>query len=106
MRSVRFAFVAIGLATMFLVGAATAAVIYEESVDGDLPKDGTLAPLLTLALGTNDILGNTGVDPADFDSFRIHVPIEESLVEASLTLTLTEGSLTRVDWDLMSPFSF
>ena len=58
-------------------GVVTAGLIYDESVNGDLPRDATLAPLLTLVAGTNEIRGNTGFNidfvATDFDSFRIHV---------------------------------
>ncbi len=47
--------IAVALSATSVPGVITAGLIYDESVDGDLPEDANLAPLLALASGTNDV---------------------------------------------------
>jgi len=107
----RFAIITIAfvLSVMLAPGIVTAGLIYDESVNGDLPQDATLAPLLTLVAGTNEIRGNTGFNTdfaaTDFDSFRIHVAPGDSVVAALLTLTASSGNLTTAQWGFDSQFN-
>ena len=69
------------LATVFLVTVlaktACAVVVYNESIDGDLPADPALAPTIPLAPGENIILGGLveQATPNDFeDSLNFETP--------------------------------
>jgi len=79
-------------------GAARGDVIYDESVSGDLSNSGATPTLLTVSLGSNEVLGTTGKDAVtgiiDRDYFTFTVP--DGLELAAITLlpgTETLGKL-------------
>jgi hypothetical protein len=89
------------LALMLVIagsGPARGDVIYDESVSGDLSNSGLTPTLLTVSLGSNEVLGTTGKDAVtgiiDRDYFTFTVP--DGLELAGITLlpgTQTLGKL-------------
>jgi hypothetical protein len=78
---------AIGAVALSLIGsgAANAAVIYNESVSGDLSNSGLTPTGLTVSIGSNQIFGTTGADTApDRDYFKFTVPV--GLVLSAITI--------------------
>ncbi len=76
-------------------GPAFSAVIYDESINGDLPELASATPMLTLGIGLNTVLGSQFLDTigpstsGDFDSFRFLVPTGARLVSIGFTSTIT-----------------
>ncbi len=74
---------------------AFSAVIYDESVNGDLPELASATPTLTLGIGLNTVLGSQFLDTigpstsGDFDSFRFLVPTGARLISIGFTSTIT-----------------
>jgi len=61
--------------TAMLSGMAHSAVIYNETIAGDLSNSGLAPSLLTVSLGSNQIFGTTGnVGGTDRDYFTFSVP--------------------------------
>jgi PEP-CTERM motif len=85
----------------------TAAVVYDESVSGDI-TDGN--PPLMFLPGSNMILGNTGftLDSSgtqtaiDFDKFDFAIPTGTMLVSASLSTSQSIGQLTSMEFNFFS----
>jgi hypothetical protein len=69
---------AAALAAMLLGGGAQAAVVWDESVDGDFSNDGLAATFVSVVAGSNVVLGTTGrsatTSVVDRDYFSITVP--------------------------------
>jgi hypothetical protein len=88
--------------------SVSAAVVYDESVNGDLPVFPS-STLLSFLPGSNEILGNTGQTTSigyfDFDSFSFTIDSGDELVSASLSTTQTQGDLSGADFHLVSPNS-
>lgn len=91
----RFCSVALAAMLTLLATPAGAAVIYNEAVNGDLPQNSPF-PVLSLAVGTNDVLGTSfvnfssgGPNTADFDSFEFTVPAGTMLTAITYTSTVT-----------------
>jgi hypothetical protein len=91
----RFCPVVLAAILMLLTTPAGATVIYNEAVNGDLPESSGF-PVLTLAVGTNDILGTSfvnfpsgGPNTGDFDSFEFIVPTGMMLTNITYTPTVT-----------------
>jgi hypothetical protein len=71
---VRFALVAL---IAFHVSPSRAAVLHDETVSGDFPNDRSTPASLVVAIGSNQVLGNTGRSASgvvDRDYFAIRVP--------------------------------
>lgn len=97
-RSFGFALLALALA---VVGspASQAAVIWDESVNGDLSSSGLTPTSLSLGLGSNRILGSTGDagQGVDRDYFTFTLPVGTAL--SSITLlsnTFVSGSFSFI----------
>lgn len=74
------------------VAPMNAAVVYDESVSGDLPYDSNHPANVTqlqFLPGSNMLLGNSAgdINSADFDGFSFVVPSGDRLVSASLITT-------------------
>jgi len=86
-------------ALVTLTGTAGAAVLHEESVDGDLSNDQTKPTALVLASGSNDLIGTTGItlDGTDRDFATLVVPTGHRL-DAMVLLagTLPAGGVSFV----------
>jgi hypothetical protein len=99
------AIVAAILALAFAHHAAAAVVIYNESVNGDLPVFGSPLPIMALDVGTNTVTGKSGNGGSgfDFDSFAFTVPAGAQLVSGSVTMVDSPGNsgdLVGIDWVL------
>jgi hypothetical protein len=86
------------LAITFLYGiAAHGSSIYDESVSGDLSNSGLTPTLLTVSVGSNDVIGTTGKSAAgviDRDYFTFTVPQGMDLTAVTvLPGTQTLGAL-------------
>ena len=83
-----------------------AAVVYDESTQGDLPEQFTLSPQLNFLPGSNQILGTFGKSSmqGDFDSdtIRFMVPNGDEVTSVTLTTTLPGNSFV-VFYYLTSP---
>ncbi len=71
-----------GLVAAAFAHSATAASIWDESVNGDLSSDPGAPTVLALALGTNSITGTT---QSDMDFFTVTVPDGASFAQLLLT---------------------
>jgi PEP-CTERM motif len=113
----RFCAVVLAAILTILAIPAGATVIYNEAVNGDLPESSGF-PVLTLAVGTNDVLGTSfvnfpsgGPNTADFDSFEFIVPAGLMLTDISyaptVTLDTTGEPTLRMEafLDIVSPLS-
>lgn len=88
-RSIQRGGLAAALATVLAAPAAQAAVAWDESVSGDLSGSGLTPTLISVALGSNQVLGTTGrVTSTDRDYFTLTVPVGLQLN----ALTLLPGS--------------
>ena len=56
-------------ACLFSCGIASADVVHDESIDGDLSTDNTDPTVLIFDLGSNEVLGSTTDSPLDRDIF-------------------------------------
>jgi hypothetical protein len=87
--------VALAIASLCYASHVSAAVvIYNETVDGDLPVTGSL-PIMALDVGTNTVTGRIGTQtgfPFDFDSFAFSVPSGAQLISGSVAMTATPGN--------------
>jgi len=84
-------------------------VLYDESVDGDLPSGFDL-PQLTLQTGLNIVRGETSVfataPGVDADSFSFVVPSRMTLVSGRVDVTDSFGDMTQVRWSFQDgPFT-
>src|SRR6478735_3993329 len=82
-----------------IFSSAQAAVVYDESVAGDLSNSGASPTVVHVGLGSNLISGSTGVGAAgiDRDYFSITVPSDAAL--GSLTVlpgTSPSGDVTFI----------
>ena len=89
-----------GLAGAVLVAAtmfnpATAAVVYDEAIDGDIGQAPT-GTTINLNIGTNTILGESGLcgdcSVGNFDDIRFVVPVGAQLLGLSVQASLVSGS--------------
>jgi PEP-CTERM motif len=116
-RENRFCYVVLAAMLTLLAIPAGATVIYNEAINGDLPESSGF-PVLTLAVGTNDILGtsfvnfpNGGPNTADFDSFEFIVPAGMYLTgiayAPTVTLDTTGEQTLRMEafLDIVSPLA-
>lgn len=93
-----FCSVAFGAMLTLLAAPAGAGVIYNEATNGDLPANSPF-PVLSLAVGTNDVLGTSfvnfpigGPNTADFDSFEFTVPAGTNLTAITYSSTVTSDT--------------
>jgi hypothetical protein len=100
----------IALAVLTLASAgytSGAVVIYNESVDGDLPVFANPLPNMALDIGTNTVTGISGDSGPtfDFDSFAFTVPANTQLVSANVMLTDSPGNsgdIVDLEWALFA----
>lgn len=93
------------LVVAFAHHVTAAVVIYDESVNGDLPVFGSPLPTMALDVGTNTVSGKSGDSGAsfDFDSFAFTVPAGAQLLSANVTLTDSPGNsgdINDLSWGL------
>src|SRR5262245_16395457 len=102
----------LSLATLLADRVATAVVIYDESVSGDLPNIASSAPVFSFVAGSNQILGTESVsplnplNPPDFDAFRFFIPVDMSLTSATLSASvnpMNPGGITGLGFRLACP---
>ena len=77
------------VAAAFAQHATAAVVIYNESINGDLPVTGSPLPNMALDVGTNTVTGRIGTSNGngfDFDSFAFTVPAGTQLTSLSVTM--------------------
>jgi hypothetical protein len=91
--------------TISSASTSRAAVIYDESVNGDLAPLTTGQTPLLFSPGSNVVTGNTGLTvtgtppyPADWDSFAFTVSPSNQLFAASLSTVKTAGDLTQMQF--------
>jgi hypothetical protein len=87
------------LVLAFAHHAVAAVVIYNESINGDLPVVGSPLPNMALDVGTNTVTGRIGTsngDSFDFDSFAFTVPAGTQLTSLSVTM-LPGPETTAID---------
>ena len=86
----------VGLILLFtaITSLMPAAVVYDESVSGDLSNSGLSATVVAFAAGSNQVLGTTGEDlgVVDRDYFTFDVPIGLQLDALLLLSGTTVGS--------------
>jgi hypothetical protein len=87
--------------------ASGAVVLYNESVDGDLPVFGPPLTNMALDIGTNTVTGFSGdYGPFfDFDSFAFTVAATTQIVSANVTLTDAvgnSGDIVDLEWGLFA----
>jgi hypothetical protein len=98
-----FLAIVLGLFCSLSEVAWAAPVHYDETVNGDLPKMGTL-PTLQFEIGTNTVSGRFGlgptypVDPGDFDSFAFTIPVGSQLVAGQVSLVDVVGEVHSSLW--------
>ncbi|MFK7975437.1 MAG: hypothetical protein AB8C02_04840 [Halioglobus sp.] len=78
------------VACYLFVAGANAAIIYDESVSGDLSSDNFAPTLLMVAEGSNVVNGSTTALPLDRDFFSFTVPVGLELAALVLDVYDTE----------------
>src|SRR5262245_17427406 len=84
------------MAMLLLSGRSQAAIVYDESVSGDLPDSFPYHPTFSFMPGSNLIKGNVGHDEGrslDFDIFFFSIAPGDALLSASFTTIRTEGNV-------------
>ena len=84
------------------VGQVQAAVIYDESISGDLASFPATV-LGSLAAGTNTILGTaTGSPSLDLDGFQFSIPVGFELIDITVSATEQGGNFFNLRFDLFA----
>lgn len=85
-------------------GQAQSAIIYNESVDGDLPSS---SPNLgSLAAGTNTVLGTVSMSPSDLDTFSFVIPKGSTVTGITVSVTERNSVFFNLRFDLYSGAGF
>ena len=104
----RITICALFAASFGFIAPMNAAVVYDESVSGDLPPIPSLAPIIQFSVGSNLIIGSEiggAFINADFDAFRFQVPAGAEVASASYVAIQTGADTGFISFSIVSPFT-
>ena len=96
--------------SMSLTATVWAAVVYDESVNGDLSNDENAPTTLSFSVGSNQLLGSVGVNDRD-DYFNFIIApgqtVDSIILDSYVSSGQTQTQSSSIDaWAFFIPFQF